>query len=174
MDVTLFTRTSRMVELTEAGRSFQPRVRELMVRLASDPDEALRVLRGESGRIDLAFISSAAGELGSVLCRFTRQRPGVLVQLHEGFTATVLDRLECGTADAGIVRDAEERDGITVSTSLEEPFVAVFPANHALAACRTVPAARSTIQIVHRTNDDNPLVRAFQALVVEGIDGSYT
>lgn len=254
MDVTLFTRTSRSVELTEAGRSFQPRARELMARLSSDLDEALRVSRGESGRIDLAFISSAASVLGSVLSRFTRQRPGVLVQLYEGFTNTVLDRLERGAADVGIVRDAEERDGITLSSILEEPFVAVVPADHALAGRRTLTAAklassplilfpqaagsrayarnlqpfreagidphislrgsewntilnlvanglgvtiapasaaaplpkgaiviplrgtaaRTTIQIAYRTNDNNPLVRAFQALVTERRGGSDT
>jgi hypothetical protein len=35
-------------------------------------------------------------------------------------------------------------------------------------------AARSAIQIAHRTDDDNPLTRAFQALAVERIDRSNT
>lgn len=142
MGVALFARTSRDVKLTEAGRSFQPRARELLARLSSDVDEALRVGRGESGRLDVAFISSAAGMVGSMLRAFNQERPGVLVQLHEGFTAEVLGLLERGVADVGIVRDAEPREGLAISTIVEEPFVAVLPASHPLAAKRRVTATQ--------------------------------
>jgi len=141
MHVPLFTRTSRAVALTEAGRSFRPRASELLARLSSDLDEAQRVARGESGRIDLAFISSASGMLSAMLRCFIAQRPGVQVQLHEGFTAEVMERLARGTADLGIVRDAEAREGIALTTLLEEPFMAVLSTDHPLAAAASVTAA---------------------------------
>ncbi|PPF34524.1 MULTISPECIES: LysR family transcriptional regulator [unclassified Pseudoclavibacter] len=142
MGVTLFARTSRSVELTEAGSGFRPRAQGLLALLASDVDEARRVARGESGRIDISFISSGAGIVSTILHHFTRSRPNVLVELHEGPTTAVLDRLERGTADVGIVRDADEHAGLTVSTLFAEPFVAVLPASHALAGAAAVTATQ--------------------------------
>jgi DNA-binding transcriptional LysR family regulator len=138
----LFTRTSRAVALTEAGRVLQPRAQETLARLTADLDEAARVSRGESGRLELAFVSSASGLVGSVLRRLTAERPGVLIELHEGFTSRVLDRLERGAADVAITRDAEPREGLTVRTVLDEPFVAVVPESHDLARADTVSAGQ--------------------------------
>ncbi|MER6943041.1 LysR substrate-binding domain-containing protein [Nonomuraea sp. NPDC000554] len=138
----LFERTSRSVRLTAAGEAFLPRARDLLARLSADVTEAARVARGEAGRLDVAFISSAASALSSVLRTFTQDRPEVQVRLHEGFTSTTLDRLERGTADVGIVRDAGERDGITLTPLLDEEFLAVMPSTHPLATSGTVTAAQ--------------------------------
>ncbi|MFB7510155.1 LysR family transcriptional regulator [Streptomyces broussonetiae] len=132
--VELFQRTSRSVRLTDAGASFQPRARDLLSRLAADLDEAGRVGRGESGRLDVAFITSATAIVSERLRAFSRHRPDVQVKLHDGFTVDVLTALERGTADVGIVRDAEERSGIALTPLATERLVAVVPAHH--------PAAR--------------------------------
>ncbi|MFF3671800.1 LysR family transcriptional regulator [Microtetraspora malaysiensis] len=139
---TLFERTSRSVRLTAAGEAFLPRARDLLDRLSADVTEAARVARGEAGRLDVAFISSAASALSLALRTFTQDRPEVQVRLHEGFTSTTLDRLERGTADVGIVRDADERDGITLTPLVDEEFLAVMPSTHPLATSGTVTAAQ--------------------------------
>ncbi|MFJ9118928.1 LysR family transcriptional regulator [Streptomyces sp. NPDC102394] len=128
--VELFLRTSRSVQLTEAGATFQPRARILLDRLAADLDEAARVGRGEAGRLDVAFITSAATLVSEHVRAFARRRPEVQVKLRDGFTTDVLAALERGTADVGIVRDAEERDDIDLSLLASERFVAVVPAEH--------------------------------------------
>ncbi|MGW3135545.1 LysR family transcriptional regulator [Streptomyces sp. NPDC001139] len=128
--VELFLRTSRSVQLTEAGATFQPRARILLDRLAADLDEAARVGRGEAGRLDVAFITSAATLVSEHVRAFARRRPDVQVRLRDGFTTDVLAALERGTADVGIVRDAEERDDIDLSLLALERFVAVVPAEH--------------------------------------------
>ncbi|MFI0732473.1 LysR family transcriptional regulator [Streptomyces sp. NPDC021225] len=132
--VELFRRTSRSVRLTEAGEAFQPRARDLLGRLAADLDEAGRVGRGEAGRLDVAFITSATTIVGERLRAFSRRRPDVQVKLHDGFTVEVLAAVRRGTADVGIVRDPEERDDIDLSPLTTERFVAIVPAEH--------PAAR--------------------------------
>lgn len=132
--VELFRRTSRSVRLTEAGEAFQPRARDLLGRLAADLDEAGRVGRGEAGRLDVAFITSATTIVSERLRAFSRRRPDVQVKLHDGFTVDVLAAVRRGTADVGIVRDPEERDDIDLSPLTTERFVAIVPAEH--------PAAR--------------------------------
>lgn len=128
--VELFRRTSRSVRLTEAGAAFQPRAQGLLDTLAADLDEAGRVGRGEAGRLDVAFITSATTIVGKHLREFSRRRPEVQVKLHDGFTTDVLTALGRGTADVGIVRDAEKRDDIDLSLLASERFVAVVPADH--------------------------------------------
>ncbi|MER5793319.1 LysR substrate-binding domain-containing protein [Streptomyces sp. NPDC001980] len=132
--VELFRRTSRSVRLTEAGATFQPRARDLLGRLAADLDEAGRVGRGEAGRLDVAFITSATAIVSEQLREFSRRRPDVQIKLHDGFTFDVLAALERGTADIGIVRDAEERDDIALSLLTTERFVAVIPTEHPAAS----------------------------------------
>lgn len=138
----LFHRTSRLVELSAAGRTFQPRARDLLERLSADLDEARRVARGESGRLDIAFVSSAASTVSGVLSRMADERPDVAVRLHEGFTSTVIERLDDGVADIGIVRDADEHPGVALTTIFEERLAAVLPVGHELAARRRIRAAQ--------------------------------
>ncbi|MFE3458364.1 LysR family transcriptional regulator [Nocardiopsis aegyptia] len=138
--VELFRRTSRSVRLTEAGAAFQPRARDLLVRLAADLDEAGRVGRGETGRLDVAFITSATAIVSEHVRAFALGRPEVRVTLHDGFTTDVLAALERGTADVGIVRDAEERDGIDLAPLASERFVAVVPTDHPVAERSRVDA----------------------------------
>ncbi|MFG3551538.1 LysR family transcriptional regulator [Streptomyces sp. NPDC047725] len=147
--VDLFRRTSRSVRLTDAGATFQPRARDLLGRLAADLDEAGRVGRGEAGRLDVAFITSATAIVSERLREFSRRRPDVQIKLHDGFTVDVLAALERGTADIGVVRDAEERDDIDLSPLTTERFVAVIPAEH--------PAARSD-HVEARTLSADPLI----------------
>lgn len=147
--VELFRRTSRSVRLTEAGAAFQPRARNLLDRLASDLDEAGRVGRGEAGRLDVAFITSATAIVSEHLRAFSRHRPEVQVKLHDGFTTDVLAALERGTADVGIVRDPEERDGIDLALLTSERLVAVVPTAH--------PAAKGD-QVDARALAADPLI----------------
>jgi len=142
MGVALLRRTSRSVSLTAAGEGFLPRARELLARLSADVAEAARVARGEAGRLDLAFVSSAASSVSAALGVFTRDRPDVHVRLHEGFTNATLDLLERAAADVGIVRDADERSGISLTSLLDEPFVAVMSATHPLAGRAVVTAGQ--------------------------------
>ncbi|MFF4667440.1 LysR family transcriptional regulator [Streptomyces sp. NPDC001282] len=138
--VELFRRTSRSVRLTDAGATFHPRARDLLGRLAADLDEAGRVGRGKAGRLDVAFITSATAIISERLREFSRRRPDVQIKLHDGFTVDVLAALERGTADIGIVRDAEERDDIDLSLLTTERFVAVLPAEHPAAGGSHVQA----------------------------------
>ncbi|MGW0769409.1 LysR family transcriptional regulator [Streptomyces sp. NPDC002676] len=139
--VELLRRTSRSVRLTEAGVTFQSRARDLLGRLAADLDEAGRVGRGEAGRLDVAFITSATSIVSDRLRAFSLRRPDVQVKLHDGFTVDVLAALERGTADVGIVRDADERDDVDLSLLTAERFVAVVPAQHPAARGEQVEAA---------------------------------
>jgi DNA-binding transcriptional LysR family regulator len=137
----LFDRTSRRVSLTAAGAAFLDRSRRLLAQAENDLDEAARIGRGEEGRLDIGFISSAI-PLGITdrIHAFRTRYPAVHVQLHEGFTALILGRLLGREIDLGVVRDSEPHPGLTTSLLATEPFVAVVPADHPAAAQATLDA----------------------------------
>ena len=138
----LFDRTSRRVALTAAGSAFLERSRRLLDQAASDIDEAGRIGRGEQGRLDIGFISSAI-PLGITerVHAFRSHYPAVHVQLHEGFTALILGRLLAGEIDMGVVRDSEPHPALSTSLLATEPFVAVVPVDHPAARQGTLDAA---------------------------------
>jgi DNA-binding transcriptional LysR family regulator len=61
--------------------------------------------------------------------------------LHESFTSLVIEGLENGTLDAGILRDGDPVEGLHVTTILSEPFVAVLPATHPSAKQKSISIA---------------------------------
>jgi DNA-binding transcriptional LysR family regulator len=127
----LFRRTSRRVVLTAAGEAFLDRSRKLLAQTEADIDEAARIGRGELGRLDIGFISSAI-PLG-ITARIHAYRSlysSVQVKLHEGYTALILDRLLAREIDMGVVRDSEPYPELSIQTLATEPFVAVVPVDH--------------------------------------------
>lgn len=141
----LLTRTSRRVALTPAGVALRERSGPLLRQAARDLDEVRRVGRGEGGRIDVGFVSSvlSLGHEGPVerVQRFRRRRPDVQVELHEGFTDDLLDRVGRGEIDVAAVRDPEERPELETRQILSEPYVAVVSQRHRLARATEVAGA---------------------------------
>jgi DNA-binding transcriptional LysR family regulator len=54
--------------------------------------------------------------------------------LQELVTAEQIPALQNGALDLGFLRDGELREGLTIEPILREPFVAVLPSRHKLAA----------------------------------------
>lgn len=134
LDVLLLTRTSRSVALTPAGQVLLDRAHAVLAQLARDLDETVRVGKGEQGRLDVGFVSSALplGPLQHVQS-FRERYPRVQVELTEGYTSHLLAQLHRGTLDIAVVRDPDPDDAIARSPFHDEPYVAVVPTSHRLA-----------------------------------------
>jgi DNA-binding transcriptional LysR family regulator len=138
----LLARTSRSVRLTPAGAALLERARRTLRMVEDDLEEARSIGAGETGRLNVGFVGSGMlTTLPDILSRYVAAYPGVQLQLHESFTARVVDGLLAGDVDAGIVRDAEPVDSLVATPLLSEPFIAVLPANHPSAAEPSVSVA---------------------------------
>lgn len=138
----LFTRTSRAVQLTSAGEVFLDRARRTLRSVQEDMEEARSVGRGEVGFLKVGFIgSSMLTSVPTMLGRYRRTFPKVNLQLHESYTSMLVQGLEKGTLDIGILRDGGPAEGLRVEVLFSEPFVAVLPRRHPLAARKTISAA---------------------------------
>ena len=136
LEVQLFRRKPRGVELTQAGEALLGEAREILDRVAHATAATRRTARGEAGRIGLGFTSSASFHplVPRVIRAFREAHPLVALSLEEGGTAELVKSLRSERIDAAFVRSpigpAAE---LTVHSVLDEEMVVALPAGHRLA-----------------------------------------
>lgn len=141
----LFLRNRRTVALTPAGSALLPEARRILLEAALLPDLARRAASGETGRLALAFITSADySVLPPFLRRYSERYPGVQLSLQEATSDVQVDELLRGRIDAGLLipplpeRARAELDYMKV---LDEPLILCAPAGLALPSrARGTPA----------------------------------
>jgi DNA-binding transcriptional LysR family regulator len=139
----LFTRTSRSVALTAAGRELLERARRTLSRIEEDLKAVRRVGRGEVGALTVGFAGSAMlTVLPDVVKTYRRNFEEVRLRLLEMATSEIIEHLRDGSVDLGFLRDPGDQDGLVIESLLREPFVAVLPAKHPLASQRSIAVAK--------------------------------
>jgi DNA-binding transcriptional LysR family regulator len=143
LGVQLLARTRRRVELTGPGHLFLASAREILAQVDRAVLQAQRAARGEAGEIAIGLVSSASYEdsLPRVLRAYRERYPAVAITLHEMSSGEQVDALREGRIQAGFLRPPLHELGITTTTVLREPLVAVLPADHRLAGRRRIPLA---------------------------------
>jgi DNA-binding transcriptional LysR family regulator len=137
----LFVRTSRLVKLTSAGEALLERARRTLRNVQRDIEDVRSVGAGEVGSLNVGFVSSAMlTTLPQVFSKYRDVYPRVNLRLYEGFTSMVLEGLENGTMDAGILRDSDPSEALNVKPLFSEPFVAVVPVKHPCAKQKSISA----------------------------------
>ncbi|MFD0370447.1 LysR family transcriptional regulator [Streptomyces sp. NPDC127114] len=136
----LFRREPGRVTLTPAGRELLPAARRVLGELVDGLAAARAVGSGRAGRLRIGFSASVALTVLPGLLRTFRERfPDADLDIREMTTAPQIAALHDKTIDIGLLREppATEED-LGFRTVLTEPFVAVLPAAHPLAAQRAV------------------------------------
>jgi DNA-binding transcriptional LysR family regulator len=136
----LFTREPGRVTLTPAGRELLPAARRALTDLADGLSAARAVGSGRAGRLRIGFAASLAlTVLPGMLRTFRDRHPDVHLDIHEMTTVPQVAALHDNTIDIGLLREPSAGETeLVLKTVLTEPFVAVLPAAHPLAAQRTV------------------------------------
>ncbi|NJC35202.1 DNA-binding transcriptional LysR family regulator [Sphingomonas jejuensis] len=105
LGVRLFDRNTRAVALTDAGQALLPTARAIVEQAASLKAAAGQMAAGSAGLIRLGFIGSAVRDLlPRIIGDYRAERPGVELKLEESTTQAILDAVEGGGLDAGLVR----------------------------------------------------------------------
>src|SRR5690606_22050154 len=101
----LFFRTRRSVQLTPAGQALLTEAQRLLQQAAALPALVQRAAQGESGRLALAFVSTADySVLPYFLREFRKAYPQVHIELREATTDVQFDELAQGHSDAGLLK----------------------------------------------------------------------
>lgn len=134
----LFHRTSRGVELTDAGREFVKHA-ESAVRSADLAAKSVRQLIGlEQGSIRVGGGATAMGEvLPAVIGRVRREHPGLHFSVREAGSAAVAAAVLSGELDLGIVTtpiNVPGKEDLFAVAEVDDELRLVVPRDHRLAA----------------------------------------
>ena len=130
----LFTRSSRRVELTPAGRALARELEPLLAALAGIPAQLRAVAEGRIGRVRVAFTGLAmATVLPPILREFHRRHPGIRVELNESPTSAQLAALQAGEVACGFFHPDAPTPALHVHTLLRERNGVLLPVDHPLA-----------------------------------------
>jgi DNA-binding transcriptional LysR family regulator len=132
--VELLLRTTRSVELTEAGRVFLTECREVLRLLERGVMRTHSAALGNAGNIAVAYTDFAInGPLPQILETFRRQHPGVRVELSYIPTVVQKEEILTGHIDVGLLIGPFESKGIHSVSVMMDPLVALLPDSHPLA-----------------------------------------
>jgi LysR family hydrogen peroxide-inducible transcriptional activator len=141
LGVQLVERHPRRIALTEAGAQVVARARRIIE--ASDEIVALAELQRDplAGRLRMALLPTIGPYLlPLVAARIRRKLPRIELLLYEYQTGPMLDHLQAGDIDLGILALPVPSDGLVERTLFDEPFVVAVPEQHALASRKSLKA----------------------------------
>jgi len=106
LDVRLFERTKRQVQLTEAGRLFLDEARATLAQAERARSIAGRAQRGEIGELHLGLFASAplSISVSAALTAFRRSHPEVSLNLRERTSPQQIEDLQSERLDLGFLR----------------------------------------------------------------------
>ncbi|HXC60414.1 MAG TPA: LysR substrate-binding domain-containing protein [Steroidobacteraceae bacterium] len=135
LGVQLVERHPRRIALTEAGAQVVTRARRIIE--ASDEIVALTALQRDplAGRLRMALLPTIGPYLlPLVASRIRKKLPRVELMLYEYQTGPMLDHLQAGDIDLGILALPVPSEGLMDRKLFDEPFVVAVPERHALSS----------------------------------------
>ena len=135
----LFLRTSRRVELTEAGAAFLESARKTLGELQRGVHRVHALGRGELGTIDIGYaMIGMLMVVPDLLKTFRSEYPRVRLSLHEISTVPGAAQLRQGDFDVGFLSQPVTEPGLRIHRTWREPFCAAVPSDHPLAKTRKI------------------------------------
>ncbi|ROT46401.1 LysR family transcriptional regulator [Pusillimonas sp. NJUB218] len=135
LDLRLFDRTTRDVQLTQAGQILAQRLPRWIDELENTLNELHSWAHNRVGKVRLASSPTlSAALMPHCLALCAQQEPGLHVILLDRIQENVLDSILTGEVDFGIIvePDSATMRELDCEILLTDPFVVVCPENHPL------------------------------------------
>ncbi len=130
----LFSRTSRRVEPTDAGRALLPHARSMLAQAAAARDAVVRATRELSGTLRVgAEQCLGLVDVSGLLERFHRRYPQVEVHFDQAGSHDLLARVRAGEIDVAFVATTEHLGALPATVLGSEPLVLLCAPGHPLA-----------------------------------------
>ncbi|QKT11224.1 LysR family transcriptional regulator [Rhodococcus sp. W8901] len=129
----LFIRTSRRVELTEAGESFVLHAREVLAAAERLRGEVSATGRTVSGTLRIGTITTLTQvDLAALVRTFLEANPGVDVHVVSSMSESIVEQVDAGDLDLGFIGlwHTRPRAGLTARVLGTEQLVAVVGPEH--------------------------------------------
>lgn len=120
----LFDRTTRRVELTEAGREFRDSAAKVIDDLGLALHNLHELVERRRGRVRIAAPPLlAAVVLPPAIAEFRVSNPGVIVELIDVITEQIVDAVRTGKADCGLGTFAPGEEGVERTPLIRDKLV---------------------------------------------------
>ncbi|MBV8619111.1 MAG: LysR family transcriptional regulator [Curvibacter sp.] len=134
LGVTLLERNSKHVALTAAGTAYLGEVRLILERVNQAAQTARAVAAGLRGRLDIGFTGSmVVRDMPAIVQDFSREAPGIELQLREMSSSEQTDALMHRQLHAGFVNVATVPAALDSLPLACDSFVCCLPSGHPLA-----------------------------------------
>mgnify|MGYP003587165999 CR=1 FL=1 len=157
LDVQLFDRSSRRMTLTEAGRLLNARAEQMLDFLHTTAAEVKELHDGHKGTLLIGTIASAGVTLlPRFLHDYNDKYPHIKIQLFEGDTPRILDLLNKGIIEIGILRTIYDPQHYERIDLPPDPFIlAMSPKWDLDQACPSINIKELAAKpiLLHRSNE---------------------
>jgi DNA-binding transcriptional LysR family regulator len=135
LEVSLFTRSTRRVELTAAGEAYLKRAVAVLDAVDDAGQQARRIAKGVEGHLTIGCVGSATYSVLPRLVRALRDElPHVEISIRgEMLAPAQLDALRAGDVDIALLRPPVDDPAIRVEVLRRDRLIAALPAEHPLA-----------------------------------------
>ncbi len=131
LEIQLFVRHNRKVELTEAGSYLKKELTRNLKNLEHILDYAKLLQDGKDGHLKFGYVGSAMQEIiPNLLIEFKKEHPNVQFGLKEMDNEKQIDSLLSQEIDIGFVRLERVPRGLAIKPILKETFCLVLPKDH--------------------------------------------
>ncbi|WP_434446659.1 LysR family transcriptional regulator [Lentzea sp. E54] len=143
LGVCLLLRTTRRVELTDAGRFFLDEALHMLNRIDAGIHGVRLLSAGRSGLVRIGLTGAVAFAHMPLLVQSIRKKlPGVEFEVHADLsTREQCDKLREETLDLGVVHPPVHRDDVELRIIGDEPLILALPADHPLTAKESTTVA---------------------------------
>jgi LysR family hydrogen peroxide-inducible transcriptional activator len=141
LGVSLFERTNKWVELTEAGHQILPHAARAVEAAEAVSSAARACLDPLAGRVRIGIIPTISPYLLPLILKpLALACPKLELSIVESVTDQILDQLRHRSLDFGIIATKPPTDGFSDHILFTDPFIAALPPGHALCAYKTINA----------------------------------
>ena len=135
LGVQLFRRTTRRVELSDAGVTLLEHARVILHSVTTAVEETRRTAAGESGRLVISYTPTLVNETLPLVVSAVHERwPGLTLKMVEMWQTESIESVRAGRVDAGMARPAHVDDDLEAVRLRDEPIGVVLAEHHPLAA----------------------------------------
>lgn len=144
LGVRLLERSTRRVELTEAGSRLVTRARSILAEVGRARDEARLLVAGRAGQVAVGFVGTATYSLLPELARRIRaELPLIALELYgERLAPALIDGLLGRSLDLAFVRSPQPRPELTIHPLRTERLVAAVPSDSPWARAEAIPLSQ--------------------------------
>ncbi|GAA3714846.1 LysR family transcriptional regulator [Oceanisphaera sediminis] len=145
LEVQLFIRKARGLELTQGGQYFLQQVHSIMDRLDASIEGTRQVAQHRKTVFSIGFVPSVFYGQLPLMVRRLRRNKNLEIVLHELKTQEQIDALKSGKIDIGFGRISIEDPDVEQEVLFNEPLIAALPAAHPLT--KQVPTMQQLAEV---------------------------